>query len=37
VTLPTFFIVSVAKAGTTSLHHYLDLHPEIQMSANASV
>jgi hypothetical protein len=36
VILPTF-IISAAKAGTTSLHHYLDLHPEIQMSANASV
>ncbi len=31
--LPTFFIIGAAKAGTTSLHHYLDLHPEIQMSA----
>jgi Sulfotransferase domain len=33
VTLPTFFIIGAAKAGTTSLHHYLDQHPEIQMSA----
>ena len=33
LTLPTFFIIGAAKAGTTSLHHYLDLHPEIQMSA----
>jgi hypothetical protein len=31
--LPTFFIIGAAKAGTTSLHHYLDLHPQIQMSA----
>ncbi len=31
--LPTFFIIGAAKAGTTSLHHYLDQHPEIQMSA----
>ncbi len=31
--LPTFFIIGTAKAGTTSLHHYLDLHPQIQMSA----
>lgn len=30
--LPTFFVIGAAKAGTTSLHHYLDLHPEIQMS-----
>ena len=33
MTLPTFFIIGAAKAGTTSLHYYLDLHPEIQMSA----
>lgn len=33
LTLPTFFIIGAAKAGTTSLHHYLDQHPEIQMSA----
>jgi Sulfotransferase domain len=32
--LPTFFIVGAAKAGTTSLHYYLDQHPQIQMSAN---
>lgn len=31
--LPTFFIIGAAKAGTTSLHYYLDQHPEIQMSA----
>lgn len=34
MTLPTFFIVGAAKAGTTSLHFYLDQHPQIQMSAN---
>jgi Sulfotransferase family len=33
MTLPTFFIIGAAKAGTTSLHYYLDQHPEIQMSA----
>jgi len=33
VTLPTFFIIGAAKAGTTSLHHYLEQHPEVQMSA----
>jgi hypothetical protein len=33
VALPTFFIIGAAKAGTTSLHFYLDQHPEIQMSA----
>lgn len=32
VTLPTFFIIGAAKAATTSLHSYLDQHPEIQMS-----
>jgi hypothetical protein len=31
--LPNFFIIGAAKAGTTSLHHYLDQHPEIQMAA----
>jgi hypothetical protein len=31
--LPTFFIVGAPKAGTTSLHNYLDAHPQIQMSA----
>ncbi|MFV1988817.1 MAG: sulfotransferase [Gemmatimonadota bacterium] len=30
--LPTFFVIGAAKCGTTSLHHYLDLHPEIGMS-----
>lgn len=27
--LPNFFIVGAAKAGTTSLHHYLQQHPDI--------
>jgi hypothetical protein len=31
--LPTFFIIGAPKAGTTSLHYYLEQHPEIQMSA----
>ena len=30
--LPNFFIVGVVKAGTTSLYHYLDQHPQIYMS-----
>src|SRR5687768_6479955 len=30
--LPTFIIIGAMKSGTTSLHHYLDLHPEIIMS-----
>ncbi len=29
---PNFFIAGVPKAGTTSLHRYLDQHPEIFMS-----
>lgn len=33
-TMPNLFIIGAAKAGTTSLHYYLDQHPEIQMSAN---
>jgi Sulfotransferase domain len=32
--LPNFFIIGAAKTGTTSLHYYLDQHPEIQMSVN---
>lgn len=34
MSLPSFFVIGAAKAGTTSLHHYLDRHPQIQMSAN---
>ena len=30
--MPNFFIVGAQKAGTTSLYHYLDQHPEIYMS-----
>ena len=30
--LPNFMIIGAAKAGTTSLHYYLDLHPEVSMS-----
>jgi len=30
--LPTFLIIGAMKAGTTSLWHYLDLHPQIQVS-----
>lgn len=32
MTLPNFLIVGAAKAGTTSLHHYLCQHPQICMS-----
>ena len=28
-----FFIVGAPKAGTTSLYHYLDAHPDIEMSS----
>jgi hypothetical protein len=30
--LPNLVVVGAAKAGTTSLHNYLDLHPDIVMS-----
>jgi len=30
--LPNLIIVGGLKCGTTSIHHYLGLHPEIQMS-----
>ena len=30
--MPNLFVIGAAKCGTTSLHHYLDLHPEISMS-----
>jgi hypothetical protein len=29
--LPEFIVIGAAKAGTTALHHYLDLHPQIHM------
>lgn len=29
--LPSFLVIGAAKAGTTSLHHYLAQHPEISM------
>ena len=30
--LPNLIVIGAAKAGTTSLHNYLDLHPEVVMS-----
>jgi hypothetical protein len=30
--LPTFLIIGAMKCGTTSLYHYLDVHPQIGMS-----
>src|SRR4051812_48717496 len=35
--LPTFFIIGAGKSGTTALHSYLDLHPEIEMTAHKEV
>ncbi len=32
IKLPTFLIVGAVKAGTTSLHEYLQMHPEVFMS-----
>jgi len=32
MTLPNFLIIGASKAATTSLHRYLDLHPEVFMS-----
>ena len=31
-TLPNLFVIGAMKSGTTSLHHYLDIHPQIFMS-----
>jgi Sulfotransferase family len=31
--MPTFFIIGAPKTGTTSFHHYLEQHPQIQMSS----
>ncbi len=30
--MPNFFVVGAQKAGTTSLYHYLDQHPQVFMS-----
>jgi hypothetical protein len=30
--LPNLVVIGGLKCGTTSLHHYLDLHPEVEMS-----
>jgi hypothetical protein len=32
MTMPNFFVIGAQKAGTTSLYHYLDQHPQIYMS-----
>jgi hypothetical protein len=31
--LPTFLVIGAMKAGTTSLYHYLESHPEVCMSS----
>jgi hypothetical protein len=31
MTLPNFMVIGVAKAGTTSLYHYFDQHPQVFM------
>lgn len=33
MTLPNFLIVGAAKSGTTSLHYYLQQHPDVFMSS----
>ena len=30
--LPNVIVIGAAKCGTTSLHHYLDLHPQVSMA-----
>jgi hypothetical protein len=35
--LPNVLIIGSMKCGTSSLHHYLDSHPDVQMSANKEV
>ncbi|QIN84371.1 sulfotransferase [Rubrobacter tropicus] len=32
MTMPNFFMVGAQKAGTTSLYHYLNQHPQVYMS-----
>ena len=34
LTLPNLFIPGAAKSGTSTLHDYLSLHPDINMSVN---
>ncbi len=33
ISLPDFLLVGAAKSATTSLHHYLDEHPDVCMTA----
>ena len=32
--LPNLFVIGAMKCGTSSLHHYLDQHPDVSMSSN---
>lgn len=32
MTLPNFLVIGAAKAGTTSLYHYLNQHPDVYLS-----
>ena len=32
VSMPNFIVIGAAKAGTTSLYHYLQQHPQVYMS-----
>ncbi|MEX2196001.1 MAG: sulfotransferase [Thermoleophilaceae bacterium] len=32
--LPNLFVIGAMKCGTSSLHHYLDQHPQVSMSSN---
>lgn len=32
--LPNLFVIGAMKCGTSSLHHYLDQHPEVSMTAD---
>jgi len=32
MTMPNFLVIGAAKAGTTSLYHYLNEHPQVFMS-----
>lgn len=35
--MPNLIIIGAAKAGTTSLHYYLDQHPEVHMARRTDV
>jgi len=37
VTLPRFVLVGVPRAGTTSLYHYLDQHPGVEVSERKEI